>query len=222
MPSQSIPMSEQPRDPASARATVSLDCSALAELCRADEAQARDPSLVSDGVPLPIEDEPITRPYPTEVYAQVMMQAASVGGEPTSFVLPQRPLHLPGLRSMHRQVMETVLMIAGAIVLPIVTLLSLQFSQPSKRSVLAPGSEILTQAVNTARASAAQEIGSHESTATTPLQDDRPPVESSPASSTASKSEPKSARAIVHPAAPPATVKARTTRPVTPAFEIED
>jgi hypothetical protein len=215
-------MSELPRDPANARATVTLDCSALAELCRADEKQQRDPSFVSDGVPLPIEDEPITRPYPNEVYAQMMMQAVSVRAEPSSFVLPERTLTLPTARSMHRQVMETVLMIAGAIVLPIVTLWSLQFSHPHKRSGLAPVPEILTQAVVSARDSAAQEVGSDGRTAATAVREDRPSAESSAAPAPAPKRAPKPARAdhasaVKHPAA-----NAQSLLSVPPPFEIEE
>lgn len=149
MTSQSLPMSAIPResDPALHRSTVTMDCRAMAALCRPEHQDAAksasDPSFLSDGVPLPIEEESITQPYPNEVYAQMMMAAVTAAPEPIRL---QRSLHLPTGQRTHRQIMEALLMIAGAIVLPVVTIVSLHHSQSPPRSLPLHEREIVMQA----------------------------------------------------------------------------
>jgi len=149
MTSQSLPMSAIPResDPALQRSTVTMDCRAMAALCRPQHQDAAksasDPSLLSDGVPLPIEEDSITQPYPNEVYAQMMMAAVTAAPEP---IRSQRSLHLPTGQRTHRQIMEALLMIAGAIVLPVVTIVSLHHAQTPQRTLPFHEREIVMQA----------------------------------------------------------------------------
>lgn len=228
MTSQSLPMSAIPResDPALHRSTVTMDCRAMAALCRPDHQDAAksasDPSFLSDGVPLPIEEDSITQPYPNEVYAQMMMAAVTAAPEPIRL---QRALHLPTGRRTHRQLMEALLMIAGAIVLPVVTIVSLHHAQSPPRSLPLHEREIVmqAQALPAVRESAVREPAlsapipqdstpspSLEQTADQPV---RPPL--------VRKREPKPVRAKAVSAASHSGEKTIPTA-VPPAFEIEE
>ncbi len=109
------------------RATLSVDCSKLAELCRREHAEEESQQEQSP-VPTPVADEPTTQPYPSETYAKMMMKAATSASPPKPD-LPQlapRPLSLPGVRSHRSSKMETVLVLLGAIGLPSATIASIQ------------------------------------------------------------------------------------------------
>ena len=93
---------------ADSRETLSVDCSALAALCR-PETEEEAEADVGDAVPQPIEEEQITRPYPDEVYVQMMMSATKGAAQSAPSAAPsavvtvepepaRRPI-LPGLRS---------------------------------------------------------------------------------------------------------------------------
>lgn len=124
---QMPPKNEVRRDRAdNDRATLSVDCSKLAELCRREHAEEESQKEQSP-VPTPVADEPTTQPYPSETYAKMMMKAATSAAAPKP-APPQvapRPLNLPGVRSHSSSKMETVLVLLGAIGLPGATVASI-------------------------------------------------------------------------------------------------
>lgn len=120
--------------------TRKIDCSAMAELCRPEEDDVDD--RVDSAIPAPIEEEQITRPYPSNVYAEMMMDAnrsaAQATPETRSQQMPIRRVTLPGMRSAHSNLMELVVVIAGAIALPVITLATFQsFADVPSTTVLA-------------------------------------------------------------------------------------
>lgn len=122
----------------SERATLSLDCSKLAEQCRREHEEEKEEDT-SSPVPTPVVNEPTTQPYPSEVYVRMMMQANQSGPppRPAAQPLPPRPLSLPGVRSSRSSKLEAVLVLLGAVGLPVATIGSLQaIGNPSQSSVI--------------------------------------------------------------------------------------
>ncbi len=219
MTSQSLPMSAMPResDPATSRATVTIDCSSMAALCRPDYKESADPALLSDGVPLPIEDDSITQPYPNEVYAQMMMNELHAEHEG---VRPQRLIHLPTPRGAHRQVLEAVLMLTVVIVLPIVTIVSIQRSQTAPRPTLEHAPQLVMQEPSAPREPSLSGRPQHVMMPLPSLESAQPSHQEEDA-----VTAPKPARKPVRtsPAAPVRpSAKVIPPKSVPPAFEIEE
>lgn len=139
---------------ADSRETLSVDCSALAALCRPETEEEAEAEIdVGDAVPQPIEEEQITRPYPDEVYVQMMMSATKGAAQSAPSAAPsavvtveqepaRRPI-LPGLRNL----MELVLLFAGAIALPVFTVISLQSVATATSVVIAAPAQTPQQSV---------------------------------------------------------------------------
>ncbi len=122
----------------SERATLSLDCSKLAEQCRREHEEEKDEDT-SSPVPTPVVNEPTTQPYPSEIYVRMMMQATQSGPppRPAAQPLPPRPLSLPGVRGSRSSKLEAVLVLLGAVGLPAATIGSLQaIGNPAQSSVI--------------------------------------------------------------------------------------
>ena len=122
----------------SERATLSLDCSKLAEQCRREHEEEKDEDT-SSPVPTPGVNEPTTQPYPSEIYVRMMMQAtqSSPPPRPAAQPLPPRPLSLPGVRGSRSSKLEAVLVLLGAVGLPAATIGSLQaIGNPTQSSVI--------------------------------------------------------------------------------------
>lgn len=143
---------------ADSRETLSVDCSALAALCRPETEEEAEAEIdAGDAVPQPIEEEQITRPYPDEVYVQMMMSATKGAAQPAPSATPsaavtvepeptRRPI-LPGLRSTSSNLMELVLLFAGAIALPVFTVISLQSVATATPVVIAAPAQTPRQSV---------------------------------------------------------------------------
>ena len=139
---------------ADSRETLSVDCSALAALCRPETEEEAEAEIdVGDAVPQPIEEEQITRPYPDEVYVQMMMSATKGAAQSAPSAAPsavvtvepeptRRPI-LPGLRNL----MELVLLFAGAIARPVFTVISLQSVATATPVVIAAPAQTPQQSV---------------------------------------------------------------------------
>lgn len=112
--------------------TRQFDCQHLLAMCKEEEANhtenVPEPLHISDGIPEPAIDEQITRPYPSEDQVPLMVHAERASRQDAPRVaqaaLPGRTT-LPGVRSAHASRMEAVLVLAGAVVLPILTFGSL-------------------------------------------------------------------------------------------------
>jgi hypothetical protein len=123
-PSIPAPLRDRSVDHCPTRKLDSIKMTEMAELCRPDQGEVEQ-SLES-AIPTPVGEEQITRPYPDHVYVR-MMAAANKGAhqaEPasTSQRPPERKVTLPGMRSARSNLMELVVLVAGAIALPATTL----------------------------------------------------------------------------------------------------
>ena len=104
----------------------------MIEQCRLDQgevAQGEVDQIVESAIPTPVVEEQITRPYPPHVYATMMAAnetATRSHPESSSQELPARRVTLPGMRSTHSNLMEMVVLVAGAIALPAITLATFQ------------------------------------------------------------------------------------------------
>lgn len=201
------------------RATLSVDCSKLAELCRREHAEEESQQEQSP-VPTPVADEPTTQPYPSETYAKMMMKAATSAAPPKP-ELPQvapRPLSLPGVRSHRSSKMETVLVLLGAIGLPSATIASIQaIGKP------AAAMERTTQEPMPRSDAASEKNGAHGSVSPRLPEVSRSGGEPSGSGARTGKSDvPVSPRKDQHGPTTKAAVRPMHVKPTLPSIEIED